>query len=136
MNGMCSNALGDGSQAERPAEFGVQDFEDVLQPTRSARLGLCRMLPGKLIEQLDGCGFQQQSGSVVRVGEGLVRPPRQPGDQAAGRIQRFLCLQFVFPQPGRPLGFEFDAEYCAATITKRVAVGSPAGWYRTFSESQ
>jgi hypothetical protein len=42
------------------------------------------MLPGKLIEQLDGCGFQKQSGSVVRVGEGLVRPPRQPGDQAAG----------------------------------------------------
>lgn len=76
MNWMCSDALGNGSQAERPAEFGVQDFYDVLQPTRSARLSLCRMPPGKLIEQLDGRGFQQQSGPLVRVGEGLVRPPR------------------------------------------------------------
>jgi hypothetical protein len=44
-----------------------------------------------------------------------------------GRISDSSELQFVFPQPGRPLGFEFDAEYCAATITKRVAVGFPRG---------
>jgi len=43
------------------------------------------MLPGKLIQQLYGRGFQ------------------------------------------RPPGFEFYAEYCAATVTKRIAVRFPCG---------
>jgi hypothetical protein len=127
MNWMCSDTLGNSSQAEWPAEFGVQDFDDVLQPMRSARLSLCRMLPGKLIEQLDGRGFEQQSGAVVRVAEGLVRAPRQPGDLAVGENERFLGLQFVFPQRRRPPGFEFYAEYCPATVTERVAVSFPCG---------
>jgi hypothetical protein len=124
---MRSDALAKGCQAEWLAEFGVQDFYDVLQPTRSARLSLGRMLPGKLIQQLYGRGFQQQSGSVVRVSEGPVRPPHQPGDLAVRESERFLGLQFVFPQGGRPRGFEFYAEYCAATVTKRIAVRFPCG---------
>ena len=83
--------------------------------------------PEKLIEQLDGRGFQQQSGPVVRVGEDAVRPSRQPGDLAVRERERFLGLQFVFPKRGHPPGFEFHAEYCAATITKRVAVSFPCG---------
>ena len=78
MNGMCSDALGDGRQAERPAEFSMQDFDYVLQPMRGTQSGLSRMLPGKLVQQFDGRGFQQQAGPVVRVRKGLVRPPRQP----------------------------------------------------------
>jgi hypothetical protein len=83
------------------------------------------MLPGKLIEHLNGRGFQQQIGSVIRVGERLVRPPCQPGDLAMRESERFLGLQFVFPQLGNPLGFEFHAEYCAATVSKGIAVSFP-----------
>jgi len=41
--------------------------------------------------------------------------------------ERFLGLQFVFPHLGNPLGFEFHAEYCAATVSKGIAVSSPCG---------
>lgn len=44
-----------------------------------------------------------------------------------GESDRFLGLQFVFPQRARPPGVEFYAEYFAATVTKRVAVFFPCG---------